>query len=157
MRLTFCSFNCPFQVLKSTSGDFEEFQKIANSSGLLTGIDNSVDIDDDQAYELARQIWLEVTESIGGGIDAIFSFVDYLKLIQSHATGFIYSLAEDTSGKKKKLVGVLWMTATMRRNFELFGGYIALDMMKRGLNTLLWPYVAVSMYDEGMKTCRVIV
>ena len=142
-----------FLVLKSTNGDFQEFQKIANSTGLLAGIDNSVDINDDQAYELARQIWLEVTESIGGGMDAIFSFVDYLELIQSRATGFTYSLAEDTSGKKKKLVGVLWMTATMRRNFELFGGYIALDMMKRGLNTLLWPYVAVSMYDECMKLC----
>ena len=70
-----------FLVLKSTNGDFQEFQKIANSTGLLAGIDHSVDINYDQAYELARQIWLEVTESIGGGMDAIFSFVDYLELI----------------------------------------------------------------------------
>jgi len=56
-------------------------------------------------------------------------------------------------GKKKKLLGVVWMTATMRRNFELFGGYICLDMMKRKLNTLLWPYTAVTMYDENMKIC----
>ena len=45
------------------------------------------------------------------------------------------------------------MTATMRRNWELFGDYICLDMMKRGLNTLLWPYVAVTLYDETGGLC----
>ena len=45
------------------------------------------------------------------------------------------------------------MTATMRRNFELYGGYICLDMMKRALNTLLWPYAAVTMFDEHHQIC----
>ena len=81
------------------------------------------------------------------------SFIEYLELIKCRAKGFTYKLAEDTSGDGKKLIGVVWMTATMRRNFELFGGYISLDMMKRGLNTLLWPYCAVTMYDEHMKIC----
>ena len=145
--------NSHLPVLKKTNGNFQEFQKIAKSTGLLSGIDNTVELDDDEAYELGKQYWLEINDSIGGDSDAIFSFVDYLKLIASRAKGFTYKLAEDTSGNKKKLVGVVWMTATMRRNFELFGGYISLDMMKRGLNTLLWPYVAVSMYDEDMKLC----
>ena len=39
----------------------------------------------------------------------------------------------------------------MRRNFELFGGYICLDMMMRGINTLSWPYVAAAMYDDDDK------
>eukprot|EP00956_Cyclotella_meneghiniana_P039965 scaffold183952_cov43-Cyclotella_meneghiniana.AAC.1 len=41
----------------------------------------------------------------------------------------------------------------MRDNFERFGRYSALDMMKRGINTILWPYVAVSMYNELRKIC----
>ena len=41
----------------------------------------------------------------------------------------------------------------MRRNFELFGDYISLDMMKRALNILLWPYTAVCMYDDARKLC----
>jgi hypothetical protein len=41
----------------------------------------------------------------------------------------------------------------MRKNFELFGGYICLDMMKRGINKLLWPYTAVAMYDEDRRVC----
>ena len=39
----------------------------------------------------------------------------------------------------------------MRRNFELFGGYICIDMMMRGINTLSWPYVAAAMYDDDDK------
>lgn len=55
--------------------------------------------------------------------------------------------------KDKPLIGILWMTATMRRQYELFGGYICLDMMKRGINKLLWPYAAVAMYDDKRNIC----
>ena len=41
----------------------------------------------------------------------------------------------------------------MRSNFELFGDFIGLDMMKRGINTLLWPYFSMAMYDEMKKVC----
>jgi len=39
----------------------------------------------------------------------------------------------------------------MRWNFELFGGYLCLDMMMCGTNTLSWPYVAAAMYDDDDK------
>ena len=54
---------------------------------------------------------------------------------------------------QKELMGLLWMTATMRRNYELFGSFICMDMMKRAINTLLWPYTAVTMLDEMKKIC----
>ena len=41
----------------------------------------------------------------------------------------------------------------MRRNFELFGAFICLDMTKRGINALLWPYCAVTMIDESDHIC----
>ena len=41
----------------------------------------------------------------------------------------------------------------MHRNFELFGNYLCLDMMKRGINALLWPYTAVAIYDKMMHVC----
>jgi hypothetical protein len=40
----------------------------------------------------------------------------------------------------------------LRRNVELPGDFIGLDMMKRGINTLLWPYSA-RMYDKMSKIC----
>ena len=45
------------------------------------------------------------------------------------------------------------MTATMRRNYELFGSYLCFDMMKRDINTLLWPYTAITMLDEAKNVC----
>ena len=134
------------------SNDYEDFKSVVNCDDLLKGVDNE-ELDDDEAYQLAHTLWLEVLNTTDTKEEAIMSFIEYLELIKCRAKGFTYKLAEDTSGKEKKLVGVVWMTATMRRNFELFGGYISLDMMKRGINTLLWPYCAVVMYDEHKQIC----
>jgi hypothetical protein len=41
----------------------------------------------------------------------------------------------------------------MRHNFELFGGFIGLEMMKTGVNSHLWPYSSVAIYDEMKKVC----
>ena len=136
---------------KSTgAGDFEAFQSIVNASDLLCGIDDMPTLDDDEAYELAQSAWqeLQLTDSTCNA-DSLFSFVGYLELIKSRAKGFCYELARDNSIKDKPLIGIMWMTATMRRQYELFGGYICLDMMKRGINKLLWPYAAVAMYDDN--------
>ena len=56
----------------------------------------------------------------------------------------------DTSGKP---TGCVWQTAIMRDNFERFGGFVAIDAMKRELNTLLWPYMAITMYNELNMIC----
>ena len=143
-------------TFRKSNGEYEEFKKVVNASELLRGIDNEESINDDEAYELAQSLWLEVASTASKNKEeAIFSFIEYLALIKSRAKGFTYKLAEGRvkGGRKKKLLGVLWMTATMRRNFELFGCYICMDMMKRGLNTLLWPYCAVTMFDETNQMC----
>lgn len=139
-------------IFRKSNYDYEAFKEVVNASDMLQGIDNE-ELNDDEAYTLCQTLWLEIVNTTHSKEEAIFSFLEYLELIKSRAKGFVYKLAEDNSGKKKTLLGVIWMTATMRRNFELFGGYISMDMMKRGINTLLWPYVAVTMYDENMKLC----
>ena len=139
---------------RKSNGDYEAFKEVANASGMLDGIDNEVSLNDDEAYTLAHNLWLEVENDTKTKGEALFSFIEYLELIKSRAKGFTYKLAENQDGgKKKKLCGVLWMTATMRKNFELFGDYLCFDMMKRGLNTLLWPYCAVTMFNEMNKIC----
>jgi hypothetical protein len=143
-------------ILKVSDGRFDEFQKLANANQMFAALDHDVSLDDDEAYAMSHAVLLEVKSAIGGnGPDAVFKFVDYLELIAERAKGFTFKLASDTSSSsaKRKLTGVVWMTATMRRHFELFGDYISLDMMKRGLNTLLWPYNAVVMYNELNKIC----
>ena len=59
----------------------------------------------------------------------------------------------NTTDGKKQLFGVQWMTATMRRDYELFGDYICFDMMKRGLNKLLWPYSGIALLDKTNSFC----
>ena len=142
-------------TFRKTNQDYEEFKRVANANDMLKGIENTSSLDDDEAYELAQSLWLEMAASANDREDAIFSFIEYLELIKSRAKGFVYELARDTSDdpNRKKLLGVIWQTATMRRNFELFGEYISLDMMKRALNILLWPYTAVCMYDDARKLC----
>ena len=75
--------------------------------------------------------------------------------MKSKANEFTYKIAEYSSNllkSGKKLLGVIWQTATMW-NFELFGDFIGIDMMKRGINMLLWPYFLFAMYDEMSKIC----
>ncbi len=52
-----------------------------------------------------------------GDNDHFLSFIEYMKPIKHHAKGFVYEFCRDSNSK---IVGVAWMTATMRRNFELF-------------------------------------
>ena len=77
-------------------------------------------------------------------------FHDYLEAIASKAKGFTYVIASD---EHNQCNGVVWMTPTMRCNFERFGSYISIDCMKRELNTMAWPYFAISLKNELNKIC----
>jgi hypothetical protein len=109
-------------TFRKTNKDYEEFKRVANANDMLKGIENISSIDDDEAYELAQILWLETAASTNDSEDQIFSFIEYLETI------FVYELARGTGDdpKRKKLLGVIWQTATMRRNFKLFGDYISL-------------------------------
>ncbi|KAL7552459.1 hypothetical protein ACHAWF_016605 [Thalassiosira exigua] len=154
------AFNIRLKVMRlmpsyrNCNGDYMAFQQQMGQSDLVGFLDDEVDIDDDVAYQVAHDMWLEISTGVSNE-EGIFTFIEYLKLIQSRAKGFVFKVATGNGSAKgkKRLLGVLWMTATMRRNFELFGGYICMDMMKRGINKLLWPYSAVTMYDETRKIC----
>lgn len=101
---------------------------------------------------MARQLWDKVVEinTNGNPHDAIMSSVDYLDIIHHKASGFSYELARNSISV---LVGAIWKTATMRRNFELFGTYLSFDVLKCGINKLLWRYCGVTMYNELKKIC----
>ncbi|KAL7524477.1 hypothetical protein ACHAWF_000965 [Thalassiosira exigua] len=115
-------------------------------------LDDSSGIDDDLAYQIAHDLWMEISSENNSKGGEVFTFIEYLKLIQSRAEGFVFKVASSKTStpRQKRLLGVLWQTATMRRNFELFGQYISMDM-KRGINKLRWPYCVVTMNDESKK------
>ena len=71
-----------------------------------------------------------------------------MELISRHAKGFVYAFALDD---KQQANGLIWMTATMHRNVELYGFFWLLDTMMRVLNSWLWPYIAVLFYNKHKK------
>ena len=69
-----------------------------------------MDIDDDEAYELAHSLWLEVTGMSVSKVDKLFSFIEYLELIKSKAKGFVFQLVDsptNTGHYGNKLIGVI--------------------------------------------------
>ena len=73
-----------------------------------------------------------------------------LELLTLKDNDFVYEILKD---ENDEITGCLWMTSTMRMNFELYGGYVSVDAMKRDINTLLWPYMATSMWNELNQVC----
>lgn len=131
--------------------EYESFCEHVNDSELLDGIDNEIDMDDDEINKMAKDCWLDsLQQSRGDKRAALSSLLEYMALLRERCKGFDYELAYDTDGD---LIGIVWQTATMRDNYERFGGYISLDSMKRGINKWLWPYMAVVMYNEMKNVC----
>ncbi len=119
---------------RSCNGDYSEFKSTINGKETLDGIKNNVTINDDEALELAQSIWMDVMSSSRRGSDDEFmTFIEYMALIKRQAKGFINEYGKDSF---EQIIGLVWMTATMRRNFELFGLYISLDFMKCALNSV---------------------
>jgi len=129
---------------------YEAFAQTMDDNILLGGLDDEFEINDDQATELATDLWLQVLRGKDDDDDSIINIQQYMELIARTARGFVYAFALDENGKVN---GLVWQTATMRRNYELFGGYISLDTMKRAINKWLWPYMLISMYNEHEKMC----
>ena len=115
---------------------------------LLNEIDDGVDLDGDMAYELTKDMWLDIFQMNMDSADSIVTFVQCLELIQENAKGFVFELGIDV---KCNIHSVVCQTATMRDNFERFGEYISLDTIKRAINKWLWIYMSVVMYNELKK------
>lgn len=75
-------------MFRQTNGHYADFQKIANPSNLLLGIDDAPTINDDhEALYLAQSMWQEIDEGQNDREELLFTFIDYLELIKSKAKG----------------------------------------------------------------------
>ena len=145
--------------------EFNTFEKSLNSDHqFLKQIELDKELDSDEAIEVMKEVFDTLFNNLGNSssnndivhgnnqdYDSMsLKFQDYLELLSIKAKGFQYRLA---IGNDNKINGVVWMTATMRSNFERFGSYLCLDAMKRELNTLNWPYFGISLYNELNSVC----
>ena len=114
--------------------NYGDFAAMFKSSQLEVGLDDTP-LTNDNIVEISREFWMD-TMNQSPSDNALATFQEYMKLLKQGNQGFEYLLVQDSSGK---CTGCLWQTAIMRDNFDRFVGFISIDVMKRGLNTFLWP------------------
>jgi hypothetical protein len=100
-----------------------------------------IDIASRNANELLSQILNE-------GIKDAILIERFLEALHQKDAGFTYKIAIAEDGSR---CGYIWMTPAMRRSFELYGDVLFLDMMKRKLNSLHWPYVGPVVLNGNKK------
>ena len=91
--------------------------EVMDDKEILEGLDNEFEIGDDEATKLVTDLWIEVLRETDDHANAIITMRQYMELISKHAKGFVYVFALDD---KQKANGLIWMTATMRCNIELY-------------------------------------
>ncbi|GFH55396.1 hypothetical protein CTEN210_11872 [Chaetoceros tenuissimus] len=129
--------------------NFEAFQQYAKVNKLHSGLDD-VPLNEHESTEIAKELWLQIM-SERTDEESIVTFKEYMDLMVQKADGnFKYELLSDSNGV---ITGCVWQTATMRANFERYGSFISVDAMKRGINKWLWPYIAITMYNELDMVC----
>ena len=81
----------------------------------------------------------------------------FLQIQKQKDPSFDYRIITDN---KKEAMGVVWQTGFQREAFKRYGDVLFLDMMKRKLNHLHWPYFAPVVVDcdsHIMTACEAIV
>ena len=133
--------------------DYKAFQEVMNKHGSGSNhhhADNQI-VSSDVTCQMSTSVWKEIMNNFSqNDSDTLVTFADYMETLKAKDKDFCYQILADSDGE---ITGCLWMTSTMRNNFELFGSYISVDAMKRDINILLWPYMAVTMLNEMGNVC----
>lgn len=103
----------------------------------------------DEATRAAKEQLLELLKDPQG---QALNIENYLTRLNRIDPAFTSVLSRDSEGH---LTGVIWMSPVQRANFERFGSTLFLDMMKRQLNSVHWPYTSVVAFnsEKKMVTC----
>ena len=142
------------RILPQISGetDYQTFLSLNNMS--IAGL-NKLNADNmncsvDEVCKVHISTWREMINGDDTNDDALITLEEYMEMLRLKDKDFVYEVLKNEYGK---ITGCLWMTSTMRMNFELYGGYLSVDAMKRDINTLLWPYMATSMWNDLNEVC----
>lgn len=132
--------------------DFNTFLEICNAPTIGKNILNAdnIQLSDDDIYKFTKDLWWEVMNN-NDSQESLVSFEEFMEAIQRSNKDFSYTILRNDD--LTEVTGCLWMTSTMRKNFELFGSSICVDAMKRDINKMGMPYIAVTMHNEMNKVC----
>ena len=139
--------------LMNENTDYQSFQDVMNNPkfGAKDLNADNKNVSSDEACNATTTIWSEVMNNHNKSkSDTLVCFSEYMELLKMKDKVFSYEILAYSAGD---VTGCFWMTSTMRKNFELFGSFLSVDVMKRDTNKLLWPYMAVTMYNEMDSVC----
>ena len=81
--------------------------------------------------------------------NSIIAFQENMELLKESNSGFRCVVFRDSLRKR---TGCTW-EITLRDNFDRFGGFVAVDAMKRRINELDWTYVDLATCNELQIVC----
>ena len=138
--------------LISGETDYQTFLSVNNMTigGLNKLNADNMDCSEDEVCKVHISTWREMITGGNSSDDVLMTLKEYMEILKLKDKDFVYEILYNECGQ---ITGCLWMTSTMRMNFELYGGYLSVDAMKRDLNTLLWPYMATSMWNDLNEVC----
>lgn len=96
----------------------------------------------DLCRKKVRELMQQVMQGKNGGWKA----KDFLESIKKNSPGFDYRMKLDE--KDGSPVALIWMTPTMRKSWIRYCNIMFIDMMKRKMNHLHWPYVSLVGLDH---------
>ena len=77
--------------------------------------------------------------------DKIATFKEYMNIFINQEEIFSYKLISDSNGY---FTGCIWKTSIIRYKFERFSYFVSIDTINQGINKWLWPYPAITIYNE---------
>ena len=131
--------------------DLSSFNKLSNLTKL------KLDFNDAGIYDQALQASDNIFRGILNHCHGNNKVLNFLYQLSMHDKGFTYKIFFNSNNQ---ISGFMWMTSSMRSNFERFGSFLCIDAMKRAFNIYLWPYIAptvVTEFNNVMVVCECLV
>jgi hypothetical protein len=101
--------------------------------------------------DLCRKKINELLRTILRTTDTGWKAKRFLELIKENSPGFDFRIHYDEDERPD---AVVWMAASMRKNWLRYGNVIFLDAMKRKLNSLHWPYIGLVGFDNEKRLAQ---
>ena len=102
--------------------EYEHVRQCVNDKDIVNGLDDELDVNDALAQNLSTRLWLNTpSKNDHNDKGSVQTLTAYMDLLASSAGGFSYYIAMYDDGKA---TGLVWMTGTMRDNFERDGQHI---------------------------------
>ena len=105
------------------------------SQSRITNLIRKLDFDSENIFDKAVKASNNLFYGTLNCHDGNTKLLNLLYGLASHDKGFTYKIFFNINNK---ISGFMWMTSTMRSNFERFGTFLSLDAMKRRMNIHLW-------------------